>query len=203
MKRKLIPGDVLIRYLMPFSVWHYGIVIQVGEQNLDDILLLEFADGDKVTRVTLREFMYGRIYFWIDDFDYEMKVYGAEVFYPRKERLARAIKIAEINGMTYSINKYNCEYFVRKCVFKNRNLWISGQTSAIGETKFSVYSKIFLIFVYGMAKNHVDSSRWESRLDPTKFKYVVCVNCGGIHNHEGTAEYDYLKCKCKTMIKLH
>lgn len=202
MNRAIQPGDVIIRFLMPFSVWHYGIVIKVDSQKLDDILMLEFADGDSVTRISMREFIYGRIYIWIDDFDYERKLYGNIVFYPMQERVKRALKIAGKGGMSYTINKYNCEYFARKCVFNDKSLWKSRQTEVLGETKTSVYGKIALLFTYGILKNHIDTSRWESRLKPTKYKYVVCTYCGSFHNGD-LDNYDVLKCNCGKNIKLH
>jgi hypothetical protein len=201
--RALKPGDILIRYLMPFSVWHYGIVIKVLDQNLDNILLFEFADADKVTRVSLRDFMYGRIYFWIDDFAFERENYGDEVFFSIEERIARAYKIAKKGGMYYTINKYNCEYFTRKCVFKNKELWPSKQTSNIGETKFSIYAKIGLLFTYGILKNHTDTTKWESRLNPTPFKYVVCIKCGQINSGANVNKFEYFQCDCKNKFKLH
>jgi hypothetical protein len=203
MKRDLVPGDVLVRYLMPFSVWHYGIIIQVLGQSLDEILMLDFSDGAKVTRGTLRDFMYGRHYFWIDDFAGEQELYGPDEFYSHKERVQRAIAISERGGMTYTINKYNCEFFVRKCVFKNRDIWVSRQTLNDGETRFSVFSKLFLMFTYGIAKNHTDLSRMESRLNPTPYKYLVCLKCGQFHLCGNIDEYDYMNCCCGEKLKLH
>lgn len=204
MAREIKKGDVLIRYLLPFGVWHFGIVIEVKNQNINDILLLEFSDGEKVTRITLIDFMYQRHYFWIEDFNEEYIKYGPSVFYTINERVERAKQIANKGGLSYTINKYNCEYFVRRCVFKDTFLWKSVQTEKIGEYKINVIGKIALMLIYSfsIAGDLLDTSYHEVDQNPTNYKYIVCYNCGGIIQLPLKLEYKYLECICKNHIKL-
>lgn len=197
--RKIKKGDVLIRFLMPFSVWHYGLVIRVDSQNANDILLLEFDDSNKISRVTLHQFMYHRVYFWIDDFDKEMLDHPDQ-FYSIDERIKRGIKLADSTKLFYTINNYNCEYFVRRCVFKDKLLWLSGQTREIGKTKFGVFSKLAFLFGYGIVGKHADFSRCECDFNPTAFGYIVCLHCGKFFNKD--KKYDILKCTCNNITKL-
>lgn len=179
--RPIEVGDVVIRYLPPFSVWHYGIVVNVISQNAKDILILEFADSSGIAKVSLLDFMYGREYFWIDNFDDEIS--DASLLYPIKERIARAYKMFNEQKLSYTINKYNCEYFVRRCMFRDSQKWISRQTAEIGKDKLTVLAKLALTVVYGTIDKYMDLSDCERCMNQDKFGYKVCLDCGRIKPH--------------------
>jgi hypothetical protein len=173
--RPIRRGDVLIRYLTPFGVWHYGMVTEVKDQNLDDIFMLELADSSGVAKITLRQFMYGRHYFWIDNFDEEIRKNST---FSIDERIERAYKMFREQELIYTINKYNCEYFVRKCIFMNKVLWLSKQTSDIGKDRISMLGKLLGTITHGIASKYVDLSRFEYDLNKNKIGFEVCHECG-------------------------
>lgn len=178
--REIKVGDVLIRYLLPFSVWHYGIVIKVRSQNANDISLLEFADSSGIAKITLLDFMYGRKYFWVDNFDSEAAV---ATTFPIAERIARAKKMYREQKLTYTINKYNCEYFVRRCTFVDPARWVSKQTTEIGKNRLSVLSKIAFMIGYGIIDKYMDLSDCERDMNRDKYGYSVCLCCGELFEH--------------------
>lgn len=177
--RNIKVGDVVMRFLLPFSVWHYGIVVDVLSQNAKDILILEFADASGINKVTLLDFMYGRQYFWLDDFNDERHL---KVF-PLRKRIERAYKMFEEQKLSYTINKYNCEYYVRRCIFRDPLNWVSKQTKEIGRNKLSVLTKLAFVSLYGAADKYLDLSECESGMNKDKFGYKVCLDCGEMSAH--------------------
>lgn len=175
MTRPIRRGDVLIRYLTPFGVWHYGMVTEVKAQTLDDIFVIELADSSGIAKSTLREFMYGRYYFWIDNFDEER---ARNSTYDVDETISRAYKLFQQQKLIYTMNKYNCEYFVRRCIFTNPALWISKQTRDISRDKVTMLGKLLGTIVQGIASKYIDLSRLEFDLNKDKQGYEVCLECG-------------------------
>ena len=173
-------GDVIIRYLTPFGVWHYGIVTEVKAQNLNDIFLLELADASGIAKVSLHEFMYKRHYFWLDNFDDEI---ARNSTYSIDERIERAYQMFREQKLLYTLNKYNCEYYVRRCIFKNPALWISKQTSEMGKDRLSMLSKLVGTIMHGIAGKYVDISRVEHDLNKDKQGFEVCLECGKFWPH--------------------
>lgn len=187
--RPIAVGDVVIRFLLPFSVWHYGLVVKVLSQNAKDILILEFADANGITKSSLLDFMYGRQYFWIDNFDDEYKSLNVSSdLYTIEERIARAYKMFSEQKLSYTINKYNCEYFVRRCIFKDNRKWVSRQTSEIGKDKLSVLSKLAFTVMYGAVDKYMDLSDCERDMHSDKPGYKVCLDCGEVSSHTKHAE---------------
>lgn len=178
--REIQVGDILIRYLLPFSVWHYGIVVKVNGQNANDITMLEFADASGIAKVTLMDFMYGRQYVWVDNFDDEMAKYAT---FPIEERIKRAYKMYREQKLSYTINKYNCEYFVRRCTFVDPVRWISKQTTEIGKNRMSVIAKISFMIGFGILDKYMDLSDCEKDNNKDKYGYRVCLKCGEITEH--------------------
>lgn len=178
--REVKVGDVVMRFLLPFSVWHYGIVVNVKSQNAKDILILEFADASGINKVTLLDFMYGRRYFWIDDFTDELAKYKT---YSIRERIKRAYIMFAEQKLSYTINKYNCEYYVRRCIFRDPENWISRQTRDISKNKLSVLSKLLFITIHGAIDKYMDLSECESDMNKDKYGYNVCLDCGEISEH--------------------
>jgi Lecithin retinol acyltransferase len=179
--REIKVGDVLIRYLLPFSVWHYGMVVDVKSQNANDIFMLEFADSSGINKISLMDFMYGRKYVWVDNFDSEVK---KATTFPINERIRRAYKLYREQKLTYTINKFNCEYFVRRCIFVDPVRWISKQTTEIGKNRLSVIGKISFMIGYGIIDKYLDLSTCESDMNPDKYGYEVCLTCGEIQEHK-------------------
>lgn len=178
--REIKPGDILIRYLLPFSVWHYGIVVKVKSQNANDIIILEFADSSGIAKVTMMDFMYGRQYVWVDNFDDEAAKYAT---YPIAERIKRAYKMFREQKLSYTINKYNCEYYVRRCMFIDPVRWISKQTTEIGKNRMTVIAKISFMIGYGLLDKYTDLSDCEKDSNKDKYGYKVCLDCGDISEH--------------------
>lgn len=178
--REIKVGDVLIRYLLPFSVWHYGIVTEVKSQNANDIFIMDFSDACGITRTSLLDFMYGRQFVWVDNFDKEIKKYTT---YPVEERIKRAYKMYNEQKLSYTINKYNCEYFVRRCTFVDPVRWISKQTTEIGKNRLSVLGKISFMIGYGIIDKYLDLSTCERDMNRDKYGYRVCAKCGELFEH--------------------
>lgn len=174
--RKIKRGDAIMRYLTPFGVWHYGIVTEVRAQNLNDIFLLELADASGIAKVTLAEFMYGRHYFWIDDFADEM---ANNSTYSIDERIRRAYQMYREQKLSYTLNKYNCEYYVRRCIFKNPALWISKQTTEIGKDRIRMLGKLLGTITHGIIDKYIDTSHIEYDQNKDKPGFKVCLECGG------------------------
>ncbi len=179
--RQIKRGDVIIRYLTPFGVWHYGIVTDVKAQNLNDIFLLELADASGVAKVSLLEFMYGRYYFWIDDFAGEMT---NNSIYSIDERIKRAYKMYKEQKLSYTLNKFNCEYYVRRCIFKNPALWVSKQTTEIGKDRLRMFGKLLGTIAHGILDKYIDTSRIEHDQNKDKTGFEVCLECGGFKQLE-------------------
>jgi hypothetical protein len=175
--REIKRGDVIIRYLTPFGVWHYGLVVDVKGQNLNDIFLLELADSTGIAKISLHQFMYERYYFWIDNFDSEI---ANNSTYNIDERIERAYKLYREQKLLYTLNKYNCEYFVRRCIFKNPALWISRQTKEMGKDRLAMMSKLIGTIAHGIVGKYVDISRIEFDLNSDKQGFEVCLDCGSI-----------------------
>lgn len=175
--RNIKVGDVLFRYLTPYSVWHYGIVIDVVKQNANQIYMLELADSSGIQHITLTEFMYGRNYFWIDEFRGEIT---DENSFDIRTRINRAIKLYHENKLLYTMNYYNCEYFVRRCVFKDPKHWESKQSNKISESRLSFYKKMGTILLYGLAEKYYNLNNIEKNSRPTNLRYYVDLNNGKI-----------------------
>lgn len=173
--RQIKRGDVLMRFLTPFSVWHYGIVIEVKGQNANDIFMLEFADSRGITKITLLEFMYGRKYFWLDNFDNEV---AKNPTFSIDERIERALRLYKSQKLIYTINKYNCEYYVRRCIFRDSALWISQQTRNLGKDRLTVLSKLAFVVAFGSLNKFLDFDDYERDMNREKNGYEVCICCG-------------------------
>lgn len=140
-------GDVLIRFLPQFQVWHWGIIVEIYSYDVDGIILMEFTDTDKVEKVSLRNFCFYRKYFWVHTFREEMNLYGPRVFRPLHERLRVAYEMYNKNLLTYNLSKYNCEYFCRRCVFNNKKLWESRQTELIARSTKTFLAKLATVIL--------------------------------------------------------
>lgn len=200
-------GDIVIRLLIPYMVWHYGIVVRVASQNANDILVLEFSDGEGIRKSTLVEFMYGRVFFWVDSFNEEKAIYGKDSFFPIATRVQRAYDIYKKNNLTYNMLKYNCEYYIRKCVFRHESLWESKQTYEISKSVFNLYTKLFVVFAFNMLTNLTECKTLESNSHPTKHGYKYCKKCHSIFYfgnksgksnvprlHDGNKKYEIMYC---------
>lgn len=181
--REIQVGDVLIRYLLPFSVWHYGIVVKVKSQNANDITMLEFADASGIAKTSMMGFMYGRKYVWVDNFDDETAKHAT---FPIDERIRRAFKMYREQKILYTLNKYNCEYYVRRCMFVDPVRWISKQTTEIGKNRMSVIAKISFMIGYGILDKYTDLSDCEKDSNKDKYGYEVCLHCGEFSEHKPT-----------------
>lgn len=135
-------GDAVVRYLQEFQVWHWGLVYRIQNYTLDGIFVMEFTDSDKISIVPLRTFCWYRKYFWVHAFEEEMRLLGPSVFRNIRDRLRTAEDCYKKNLLSYRIDKYNCEYFVRMCVFNDPKLWESQQTKIIGRSTQLFFAKL-------------------------------------------------------------
>lgn len=206
-QRLIKNGDVVIRLLIPYMVWHYGIVVKVNSQNANDILILEFSDDEGIKKSTLAEFMFGRLFFWVNTFHDEKSIYGKDSFFSIGTRIQRAYNIYKKNNLSYNMMKYNCEYYVRKCVFRHESLWESKQTYEISKSVFNLYSKLLVVFAFNMLTNLTDCKMLESDSHPTKHGYRYCRKCHSIFYfgnksgksnvprlHDGNKKYNIIYC---------
>lgn len=169
-------GDILIRFLPQFQVWHWGIIVDIVSYDLDGIFVLEFTDSDKIDKVTLRGFCYYRKYFWVHVFNDEYRKYGPSVFRPLNERVAIAYDLYRNNLLTYNMSKYNCEYFCRRCVFRDKNLWISKQTELIARSFPVFISKLATVIASNLFVKFGEQLEIEGNSRPTDIRYQVHNN---------------------------
>lgn len=169
-------GDILIRFLPQFQVWHWGIVVEICSYDLDGIFLMEFTDTDKIDKVNLRSFCYYRRYFWVHTFSEEMHKYGPRVFRPLNERIEEAYKLYKENLLTYNMSKYNCEYFCRRCVFNDKRLWISKQTEVVAKSAWYLISKIAVVITSNIFIKFGEHQDIEKDSRPYDIRYIVHNN---------------------------
>lgn len=174
-QRDIQIGDVLARFLPEYQVWHTGIVVKVDKQHYDFIDLMEFDDTNEISIVTLRQYLWGRKYFWVLKFDAERKKMGDKVFRSRKDRVLTAYDIYKKNNLKYTIHKYNCEYFTRRCVFNNELLWPSSQTVRIAKSRSLFYIKLFSVMAFGVIHNINKDKEFEKNLNTTDYPYK-CID---------------------------
>lgn len=187
MPRKLRPGDVLFRFLPEYQVWHTGIIIEAPEQHCDSINLMEFDDSNNVAKVTLRNYLWFRKYFWVARFQDEMEKFGHSVFRTLEERIQTAKDLYADNSLTYTLNRYNCEYFVRRCVFKDPLLWASNQTMVLSNSRLALYSKLATIFIFNIIHKFNDDLEYEQ--DKLKYEYKYQCNDNGRIAYRSTRRY--------------
>ena len=111
---------------------------------------MEFNDTDQINKITLRKFMFGRRYVWVLTYKRELDLFGPRVFRNRVERIQTAVNAFLKNNMRYHLYDYNCEYFVRMCVFNQEALWRSPQTTGVFSS--SLFVSIALL---GILATHV------------------------------------------------
>lgn len=166
-------GDILIRFLPQFQVWHWGIVVDIKSYDLDGIIVMEFTDSDKIDKVTLRTFCYYRKYFWVHSFHEELNKYGSQVFRPLNERIRVAYDLYKKNILTYNISKYNCEYFCRRCVFYDKSLWVSKQTEIVATSAWAFILKLATVTVANMINRFGELLEMERDSRPSDIRYEV------------------------------
>ncbi|MAR56370.1 MAG: hypothetical protein CMM93_04230 [Rickettsiales bacterium] len=178
--RNIRPGDVLFRFLPEYQVWHTGIVAIVEDQTATGIRVLEFDDSNNISLVSLNNYLWFRKYFWVSKFEEEMKKFGPSVFRTRKERLITALEIYKDNNLTYTINKYNCEYFVRRCVFNRQDLWPSKQTMTLSRSRVLIGVKLITIVALNYLHKFDGDLEYESAEKQNEYAYIVDKNTGEI-----------------------
>jgi hypothetical protein len=169
-------GDVLFRYLPEYQVWHVGIVIRMNEKypgSLHHVYLLEFDDSDAISEVSLYNFLWNRKYFWVTNFDEELKHFGPKVFRTTRERIQTAFDLFNANQLKYTLHKYNCEYFARRCVFSDSGLWASKQTMSLGRSRLALYSKLISIAVFSVIHKIHNDIEFEKDMRPTDKRYMA------------------------------
>jgi hypothetical protein len=179
--KKLEPGDVMFRFLPEYQVWHAGIVSRVKEKyNANYIYLLEFDDADQITETPLSTFMWGRKYCWRTNFAEELKCFGPGVFRSRKDRVKTAFELFYSHDLRYSMNMYNCEYYVRRCVFSDPKLWPSKQTEYITQSRASVWLKLSTVVIHSIVNRVRNSLEREANMRIDEDKFMI-DNDGGIN----------------------
>jgi hypothetical protein len=150
-----------------------GIICDIHAYTPDDIYIMELNESDHINKITLRTFMYGRHYVWVVSYKREMELFGPEVFRSRTERLQVAIDKYLKNDMKYHLYNYNCEYFVRMCVFNQERLWKSSQTVGVFESSFFVGLNLIAIGITHLIDNAVALFDYEKdspdRKDDTRY----------------------------------
>jgi len=173
--RPIEKGDVLFRYLPEYQVWHTGIVIEVESQNWYQISVMEFDDSHTISINNLRQYLWDRKFFWISSFMNERIKYGDTIFRTKEERVATAWKLYHENSLKYTLHKYNCEYFTRRCVFKEEKYWPSTQTVVLGENRLLFYLKLASVFLFGVMHNINLNKNFERSMRSSDHKYT-CEN---------------------------
>jgi len=172
-KIKLKPGDVLYRYLPEYQVFHVGLVISVERQHMDFIRVLEFDDSNIITLTDLRGFLWFRKYFWVATFNDELSMFGSSVFRSLDDRLKTALMLYKDNNLTYTIHRYNCEYFARRCVFNEPRLWASKQTQLITKSRAVLYAKLGSILVSNILSKFNNNLEFERDLLKDEIGFFV------------------------------
>lgn len=172
----LKPGDSLFRYYPEYQVWHAGIVCYVGKgRDIESVEILEFDSSDCVSKVNLRQFMKGRKYFWVASYDLEKLHYGESAFRCIRDRLRVGIDKWKECDIKYTINNYNCEYFVRMCVFKDENMWKSTQTDFMSKSKTMILLKMCTIFLGSILDKANHSMEIEKNSSDRKYDYPYII----------------------------
>lgn len=173
--RTIKPGDVLFRFLPEYQVWHTGIVIiaDPNKQHWDHIHVLEFDDTDRISKVPLRQYLWFRKYFWVTKFENEYMTYGKSVFKSRRERIRTAMELFATQPLTYTIHKYNCEYFVRRCVFNDEKLWQSPQTVNVAKTRIGLWAKLANVALFNMLYKIDDNLEFEKKEKNHEHRYHI------------------------------
>jgi hypothetical protein len=125
--------------------------------------------------------MWFRKYFWVAKFDQERKKFGKSVFRTREERLQIALDLYADNSLVYTIYRYNCEYFVRRCVFNNQKLWASNQTMALSQSRVALYTKITSILIFNIFHKFNNDLEYERDKKPDEYLYM-CDKKGRIRH---------------------
>jgi hypothetical protein len=167
----LKPGDVLIRFLPQYQVWHWGLVVGARAQTLDDIMVFEFADSDAISLVRLRDFCWFRKYFWVYTFAEERRRYGNRVFNDTATILRIAKELSESKVLKYNIARQNCEYFVRRCIFNDPNLWESKQTEVMGNSMYIFVAKMLSIVIASTIFKFGEMKEFEKDFLPEHIRY--------------------------------
>lgn len=170
----IIPGNVVVRFLPQYQVWHWGIVVGVIKHDLDNIHVMEFSDTNTISLVTLREFCWYRKYFWIHTFSDEFDLYGRSVFNPPEQAVRIAYQLFRNNILTYNIARQNCEYFVRRCIFNTPLLWESNQTDVIGKSKILLMFKLTTVMLAALFFKFGEMLEYERDQLPQHIRYRVC-----------------------------
>lgn len=167
-------GDVLFRFLPEYQVWHTGIVVRISNpDSVHNIYLLEFDDSDCIYQVSLYNFLWGRKYFWKTDFKEEMDRFGPGIFRPMRERIMTAYNLFNECKLRYTLHKYNCEYFVRRCVFNDSSLWPSKQTMPLGHSRIALYSKIATIVIFNIINKVYRDLEFEKNMRADEARFIV------------------------------
>jgi hypothetical protein len=169
-------GDVVFRYLPEYQVWHAGIVYRVNEDLPDNshfVYLLEFDDSDQISQVSLYNFLWNRKYFWVTTFQDERELFGDSVFRTTRDKMATAYELFRSNQLKYTLHKYNCEYFVRRCTFKDSRLWASTQTAPYGQSRLALYTKLVSIVVFGMMNKMIGDVEYEKNMREKDIAYFA------------------------------
>jgi hypothetical protein len=140
---------------------------------MDHIRVLEFDDSDRITLNDLRGYMWYRKYFWVARFTMEYDIYGPKVFRSIPDRLRTALKLYEENKLTYSLNRYNCEYYVRRCVFNDPKLWESSQTKLITRDRIALYTKIGTMVVFNALGRFAETKEFEREFLKDEIPFLI------------------------------
>lgn len=154
-KREFKPGIVLIRILRSLVAFHYGILIDPNYIDIYDSRVIDWSTDDKVHYYTLREFMDGESVLWIENW-YDDPVDLLSSKRPDIDVVIEALsyyiqyKQNKMSLDAYSIQDNNCENFVRRCVFTDKNNHISRQIEKIAIDGKTVWTRLGILFASNM-----------------------------------------------------
>ena len=169
-------GDVLFRYLPEYQVWHVGLVARINEKypnNTHHVYVLEFDDSNIISESSLYNFLWNRKYFWVTSFSEELEHFGPSIFRTTRERIQTAFDLFASNKLKYTLHKYNCEYFARRCVFSDSSLWASKQTVPLGRSRLALYSKLISIAVLSVVHKINNDLDFEKDLRPNDKRFII------------------------------
>lgn len=173
---KLEVGDVLFRFLPEYQVWHAGMVSRIVDGKSDNplyVFVLEFDDSNKINESSLLAFMWGRKYFWRINFEEELNTLGPSVFRERHERADIGYQLRAKNQLTYSMHRYNCEYFVRRCVFREPLLWPSRQTECMSNSRPALYIKLASMALVSLIQRTGDNLEREANMRVGDDRFII------------------------------
>lgn len=163
----------MARLLPGFRVWHMGIICNIDAYTPDDIHVWEFTDTDHINRISLRKFMLGRTYTWVLNYRREMELFGPSVFRSRVDRIRVGMEQYLRDNMKYHLYDFNCEYFVRMCVFNDERLWKSPQTTGVFQSSLFVGLQLAALAVSHMTDFFIGELDYEAdsadRKDDTRY----------------------------------